>query len=244
MSKLTNQEFINFLKSFDDGENDNQKYLDTITEISRKHSGKRESLIENDKKMYSLDDIAKGSKTLNSNLPKTADALYFKEEDDKLSLYFIEFKFHNLDDPDAKDLLYTLVDELYAFPKKFKCVSKYKRDLNKIKKYYGDNVKHSLILKPIESIRVVIPKLYKEYDSDINEKEIERFLNNIEKKLIVFVSTYTEEGKANLQKERLESMSTGLEQHFDRLKDGNIINNYQILPSSNFDEFLENESLN
>ena len=244
MSKLTNKEFINFLKSFDEGENNNQKYLDTITEISRKHSGRRESLIKNDKKMYSLDDIAKGSKSLNNNLPKTADALCFKEEDDKLSLYFIEFKFHNLDDPDAKDLLYTLVDELYAFPKKFKCVSKYKQDLNKIKKYYGDNVKHSLILKPIESIRVAIPKLYKEYDSDIDEKEIERYLNNIEKKLIVFVSTYTEEGKANLQKERLESMSTGLEQHFDRLKDGNIINHYQILPSSKFDEFLENESLN
>ena len=80
MSKLNNQEFIKFLRSFDDGENNNHKYLDTITEISKKHSGKRKSLIENEKKMYSLDDIAKGSRALNNNLPKTADALYYKEE--------------------------------------------------------------------------------------------------------------------------------------------------------------------
>ena len=242
MGKLNNQDFINFLKSFDNGQNNNNKYLDTITEISRKHSGKRESLIENDFEMYSLDDIAKGSKSLSNNLPKTADALYFK--DNGSCLYLIEFKFHNLDDPNAEILLSTLVDELYASPKKFKCVSKYKRDLNKIKKYYGDSVKHSLILKPIESLRVAIPKLYKEYDSGIDEKEIEEYLSNIDKRLVVFVSTYTEEGGNNPEKERSESMSTGLEQHFDRLKDGNIINHYDIFPSSHFNDFLEEESLN
>ena len=243
MSELNNKKFIDFLMSFDDGENDNHKYLDTITEISRKHSGKRESLIENDMKMYSLDDIAKGSNALKNNLPKTADALWFRD-DENLTLYLIEFKFHNLDDPDPENLLSALVDEFYAFPKKFKCISKYKDDLNTIKRYYGDSVKHSLILKPIESIRVVIPKLYKEYDSSIGEKEIECFLDGIDKKLIVFVSTYTKEGQNNPQKERLESMSTGLERHFDRLKEGNIINSYEIMPSSSFDDFLEYESLN
>ena len=69
------QKFIDFLKSFDDKSFNNQKFYDTITEISRKKSGKQDSLIENDFLMYSLDDIAKGSRELNSNLPKTADAL-------------------------------------------------------------------------------------------------------------------------------------------------------------------------
>ena len=129
MSKLTNAEFIEFIESFNDKSFNNHRYYDTITEISRKKSGKQDALIENDFLMYSLDDIAKGSRELSSNLPKTADALYYKEDDDgNLSLYFIEFKFHNLDDPDAKDFLYTFVDEIYASEKDYKCVSKYKHD--------------------------------------------------------------------------------------------------------------------
>lgn len=247
MSELTNKEFIDFIKSFEGKSFKNQNFYDTITEISRKKSGKRDALIENDFHMYSLDDIAKGSRELNSNLPKTADALYYHEDDEgNFSLYFIEFKFHNLDDPDTKDLLYNLVDEIYAFENKFKCISKYKRDLNKIKKYYGDDVTNTLILKPIESIRVVIPKLYKEYCSqnkDCEEKDIESFLDNITKKLFVFVSTYTENGKFNRHKERLDSQSTGLEKYFDRLKSGKIIDYYEICPRSNFDVFLEMEQL-
>ena len=247
MSKVTNAEFIEFIESFNDKSFNNHRYYDTITEISRKKSGKQDALIENDFLMYSLDDIAKGSRELSSNLPKTADALYYKEDDDgNLWLYFIEFKFHNLDDPDAKDFLYTFVDEIYASEKDYKCVSKYKHDLNKVKKYYGDDVTHTLILKPIESIKVVIPKLYKEYckqNSNCEEKDIESFLENINKKLFVFVSTYTENGKFNRHKERLDSQSTGLEKYFDRLKYGNIIDYYKICPRSNFDVFLELEQL-
>ena len=247
MSELTNNEFIEFLRSFDDKSLHNQKFYDTITEISRKKSGKQDALIENDFLMYSLDDIAKGSEFLKGNLPKTADALYYKEDEDgKLSLYFIEFKFHNLDDPDAKDLLDNFVDEIYAFESKFKCVKKYKNDLNKIKRYYGDDVTHTLILKPIESINVVIPKLYEEYcaKNDVHEeKDIKTFLEKAEKRLFVFVSTYTENGKFNRHKERLDSQSTGLEKYFDRLVSGNIIDHYEIYARSNFEEFLELEQL-
>lgn len=247
MSELTNEEFIDFIKNFKGKSFKNHKFYDTITEISRKKSGKKDALIENDFLMYSLDDIAKGSKELSQNLPKTADALFYKEDDENnISLYFIEFKFHNLDDPDTRDLLDNIVDEIFAFENKFKCISKYKNDLNKIKKYYGDDVTHTLILKPIESIRVVIPKLYKEYcrqNNNCEEKDIESFLKHADKKLYVFVSTYTENGKFNRHKERLDSQSTGLEKYFDRLKSGKIIDYYEICPRSNFDVFLELEQL-
>lgn len=246
MSEINNERFIEFLNSFNNKSFGNNKFYDTITEISRKKSGKKEALIKNEFHMYSLDDIAKGSEILSLNLPKTTDALYYKENTDNktLSLYFIEFKFHNLDDPNAEDLLNNLVDEMYSEPKKLKCVKKYKKDLNKIKQYYGDDVKHTLILKPIESIKVVIPKLYKEFDSDIDEKDIEKYLENVEKKLCVFVSTYTENGKYNRHKERMESMSTGLELYFERLVSGNIIDNYEIYPRCSFGDFLKGEKLN
>lgn len=247
MSNIENEEFEKFLKSFEGGQFKNHKYYDTITEISRKESGKRDSLIENDKEMYSLDDIAKGSKILNDNLPKTTDAIYFKRDGDESSLYLIEFKFHNLDDPDAEDLLDALVDNIYADFKKYKCLTDDdKKDLNKVRNYYGDDVTNALILKPLETLKVAIPKLYAEYfnNNNPNEKiDIEKFLDNIEKRYYVFVSTYTEKGKFNRHKEKLESQSTGLEKYFDRLKFGKIINHYKICPRCDFEDFLESEGL-
>ena len=72
---------------------------------------------------------------------------------------------------------------------------------------------------------------------------VEIYLDGIEKNLYVFVSTYTEDGKYNRHKERMDSMSTGLEKHFDRLISGNIIDNYAIHPRSYFDNFLKSEIL-
>ena len=247
MSKSDNQLFIDFIKSFDDGMYRNHKFQDTITEISRRESGDRTPLVENKKVMYSLDDIAKGSKILRDNLPKTTDALYYKEDGDKLSLILIEFKFHNLDDPDAGDLLDALVDNFFAEEKKYKCLDyDDKKDLNKIRNYYGDGVTNALVLKPLESLKVVIPKLYEEYcsnNSDNEELDINNYLDNIEKRYFVFVSTYTENGKFNRHKEELESQSTGLEKYLDRLKFGKIIDHYEIWPSCDFKDFLECERL-
>lgn len=247
MSKSDNQLFIDFLKSFDEGSYKNHKFHDTITEISRKESGDRKSLIENENFMYSLDDIAKGSKILSDNLPKTTDALCYKEDGEDLSLILIEFKFHNLDDPDAEVLLDALVDNFFAEQKKYKCLTDDdKKDLNKIKNYYGDDVTNALILKPLESVKVVIPKLYEEYclnNPSVKKIDIEKYLENIQKRYFIFVSTYTENGKFNRHKEELESQSTGLERYLDRLKFGKIINHYEIWPSCDFKDFLKSEEL-
>lgn len=240
--------FIEFFQSFKGRQYRNRKFYDSITEISRKESGDRAPLIECEKKMYSLDDIAKGSDILKDNLPKTTDALFYKKNKDNLSLYLIEFKFHNLDDPDAEDLLDAFVDNIYAESKKYKCLTNNdKKDLNKIRNYYGDDVTNALILKPFESLKVVIPKLYEEYcrnNPDAGKiDDIGDYLVNVEKKYYVFVSTYTENGKFNHHKEELESQSTGLERYFDRLKSGKIIDHYEIWPSCDFEDFLVKEQL-
>ena len=248
MSNLQNESFKEFLKSFEEGEYNNHKFYDTITEISRKESGDRTPLIINKKEMYSLDDIAKGSELLKDNLPKTTDALWYKEDDDgKLSIYLIEFKFHNLNSPDAKDQLSAFVDNIYSDRKKYKCIPENEKyELNKIKKYYGDNVNHSLILKPIETLNVAIPKLYEEYCDKNPENErinIKEYINTVEKKYYVFVSTYAEKGKFNPQNERLESQGTKMERHFNRLVSGEIIDCYEIWPRCDFDDFLKMEQL-
>ena len=225
----------------------NHKFYDTITEISRKESGRREPLIQCHKKMYSLDDIKDQSDILKDNRPRTTDALWYKEENDKFSLYLIEFKFHNLDAPDPKHTLVDLVEKIYDNRKKYKCLDDdEKYQLNTVKQYYGDDVNHALILKPIESLKVVIPKLYEEYcnkNPSIEVMNIDEFLNSIEKKYFVFVSTYTDEGKTNSDHERAESRATKLEQFLDRLIDGKIINHYEIMPRCDFEDFLEIEEL-
>lgn len=247
MSESPNDKFKNFLKSFDELKHKNHWCFDSITEISRKDSGDRAPLIHCRKKMYSLDDIKDQSDILKDNRPRTADALWYREDGDNLILYLIEFKFHNLDDPDPKETLVDFVEKIYDDRKHYKCLGEdEKAKLYKVKQYYGDDVNHALVLKPLESIKVVIPKLYEEYcneNPDVERMDIETYLNNIEKRYFVFVSTYTREEKLNDEHERAESRATHLEQFLDRLIDGKIIDHYDIWPRCDFEDFLKLEQL-
>lgn len=208
MDPLTNKEFKEFIKSY-------EKFYKDITEISMSDFG--ESLIENDFKMYSLDEMCWDCKLLEEDTPKTTDALWFKESlDGKITLYIIEFKFHNFNNPNAKDMLEIMARDVNdsELEDKYKCLSdKFKNNLRKIKNYYGDEVEFSLILKPIESLSIVIPTLYEQYciDNGIPQKDIRLFLDNIEKRLIVFVSHYDDNKKHNKSKQRVQTMDVGVE---------------------------------
>ena len=234
METLTNKEFINFIES-------HKKFYEDITEISMSDFG--ESLITNDFKMYSLDEMCWDCNLLKENTPKTTDALWYRESlDGKLTLYIIEFKFHNFNNPNARDMLEIMAKDV----KKYDCVSnKFKKNLGKIKNYYGDEVEFSLILKPIESLTVVIPALYEQYciDNNLPIKDIRTFLDNVEKKLIVFVSHYDDKRKHNMSKQRVQTMDVGVENNYRRLEKGNIIDYHKIYPSSKFSYFLSYERL-
>lgn len=247
MSDSPNEKFKKFLKSFDKLKYKNRKCYNTITEISRKDSGDRAPLIICHEKMYSLDDIKDQSDILKDNRPRTTDALWYRDEDDELILYLIEFKFHNLDDPDPKETLEDFVEKIYDDRKHYKCLEEEERfRLYKIKQYYGDDVNHGLVLKPLESLKVVIPKLYEEYcneNPNVEKMDIESYLNNIEKRYFIFVSSYSQDEKLNEEHERAESRATNLEQFLDRLIDGKIIDYYGIKPRCDFDDFLKMEQL-
>ena len=234
MEVLTNKEFINFIKS-------HERFYEDITEISMSDFGK--PLIENDFKMYSLDEMCWNCKLLEEYTPKTTDALWFKESlDGKLTLYIIEFKFHNFNKPNARDMLKIMDNDV----RNSDCASdKFKNNFKKIKNYYGDEVEFSLILKPIESLSIVIPTLYEQYciDNDLPVKDIRTFLKNVEKKLIVFISHYDEKRKHNKSKQRVQTMDVGVENNYRRLEKGNIIDYHKIYPSFKFSYFLSYERL-
>ena len=240
MDPLTNKEFKEFIKSY-------EKFYKDITEISMSDFG--ESLIENDFKMYSLDEMCWDCKLLEEDTPKTTDALWFKESlNGKITLYIIEFKFHNFNTPNAKDMLEIMAKDVNdsELEDKYKCLSdKFKNNLRKIKNYYGDEVEFSLILKPIESLSIVIPTLYEQYciDNGIPQKDIRSFLDNIEKRLIVFVSHYDDKKKHNKSKQRVQTMDVGVENNYRRLEKGNIIDYHMIYPSFKFSYFLSYERL-
>ena len=234
MEVLTNREFITFIRS-------HERFYEDITEISKSDFGK--SLIENDFKMYSLDEMCWDCKLLEENTPKTTDALWYKESlDGKLTLYIIEFKFHNFNSPNARDMLEIMARDV----NKYDCVSdKFKRNLKKVKNYYGDEVEFSLILKPIESLSVVIPALYEQYciDNGLPIKDIRTFLDNVEKKLIVFISHYDDKRRHNMSKQRVQTMDVSVENNYRRLEKGNIIDYHKIYPSYKFSYFLSYERL-
>ena len=254
MDEFSDNDFKRFLESFRDEIYTDDFFrkhnlFDEITEISRKDGGKREPLIEREFKMFSLDDMCHACKLLKGNTPKTTDALFYRQnKDDSLSIYFIEFKYHNLDNPDWKDTLETIVDEINASnnKNKFKCLSEeYKYQLTKINQYYGDEVEHKLILKPIESIEVVVPALYEEYcqKKDESQKDIKTYLKNVEKRVFVFVSDYSPSGKRNSSKNRNLTSGDKLNMYYERLKQGNIIDYYKIYNRDDWDDFIKEEQL-
>jgi len=237
MDDLTNKEFIEFIKS-------HEKFFKSITEISMNDYD--EPLIENDFKMYSLDEMCWDCKLL-EKAPTTTDALYYKEHNDgKLSLYLIEFKFHNFNSPNAKDMLELISKDVNADGNKYNCLSNtYKKYLRKINNYYGDEVLFKLVLKPIESLNIVIPALYEQYclDNGYPIKDIRKFLENVEKKLIVFVSHYDDNPHRNKSKQRLQSMDISLKNNYDRLEQGKLINSYEIYARYQFNYFLLTERI-
>ncbi|WP_405275820.1 hypothetical protein [Methanobrevibacter sp.] len=237
MDNLTNKEFIEFIKS-------HEKFFKSITEISMNDYD--EPLIENDFKMYSLDEMCWDCKLL-EKAPTTTDALYYKEHNDgKLSLYLIEFKFHNFNSPNAKDMLELISKDVNADGNKYNCLSNtYKKYLRKINNYYGDEVLFKLVLKPIESLNIVIPALYEQYclDNDYPIKDIRKFLENVEKKLIIFVSHYDDNPHRNKSKQRLQSMDIGLKNNYDRLEQGKLIDSYEIYARYQFNYFLLTERI-
>lgn len=241
MEKLTNREFKQFLKYYD-------KFNKKVGEISKNESG--ESLIEYEFNMYSLDEMCWDCELLEKYTPKTVDALCYKESlDNKITLYLVEFKFHNFNDPNAKDMLAIMADDVNNsnYDEKFNCLTpKFKKNMKKINKYYGDEVEFSLILKPIESLNVVIPALYDQYCIDKNiedKKDIRKFLNNIDKKFILFVSHYDEKSNHGETKQQCETMDVGLRDNYKRLEMGNIIDYHEIYPSFKFDYFVRSERL-
>lgn len=244
MGLISNKCFIDFLNEFTES---NPKYYDTVSEISWPRDKYGEKIEDRDPlisdcqfKMLSLDDIAKGCSKFNKlNLPSTTDALWYNVRDDgTLVLYFIEFKWHNLNKEHKE---------------------KTRKDVEVICK---------LRLKPFESVFIVLPTLFEEYceKNDRNEfLHLHEFLKTCEIKVYSFVSQCdrtdggiqgqvdrVREPRRNKSKDKLNfSRKVGrrspigntIYKQYKRLEFSYLIDFANVFSRTCFNAFLEKEGL-
>lgn len=225
----------------------NPKYYDTVSEISwpRDEYGEkiedRDPLIEDCQfQMLSLDDIVKGCSKFNeNNLPSTTDALWYNLKDDgTLVLYFIEFKWH--------DLNKTYVEKTAT----------------------DDDVLFKLRLKPFESLFLVLPTLFEEYCEKNDSDEfvyLHDFLKTCEIKVYTFVSRfYRSDGGIQGELDRREgprrsrtrnhlkrsrtigirsAIGNTIHKQYKRLEFSPLIDFADVYSRTCFDAFLEKEGL-
>lgn len=262
MGNLTNKDFIDFIESY----KDNRLFFDSVYEISRSHSGSKSSLIEHPFKMYSLDEIVKESGIFGRNIPKTTDALWYKEDEEtgEFTLYIIEFKFYNIG-YSYQSKLTSVIDKLKEIDGVYKELDMENKFFNDrflnladtLKTGLSDNVHCSLKLKPIETLNHALPELYKNYcgfDDEQDAEDFRNFLNNITKKFYVFLieGSYITpnqekelyvDGKRNKSRRRAYIKGFSLHQQFIRYKRSHIIDDYKIEGRYDFDNFLKTEKL-
>lgn len=238
--------FIEFIQSFD-------KYLQPLSEISKNHMG---SLVTVDKEMYNFDEMCQNTKSFSKikNYSRTTDAFYYKiKENGELKLYFIEFKGDYLQNfTREKDM-----ERFYKFFKKCKkelpseeqvsyCgelfnkhqtriygnifSDKQCKKLRQIKNKFSDSLIESLELKPLESILVALPVIYKDYVEEHNTEKIniKKFLEKCEKEIWIIALSTSNRTKDHVQRRMSGSYYEKIEIQYDRLKMANVFDDYTI----------------
>lgn len=271
MEPLSDQDFKDFLNDY------NRHYL-TSAEISRpvyeddagrKWKGRR--LVESRFRMYSLDDIKDECSAWNDyNKPKSTDGIFYRFKNGKLVLYLVEFKGHNLSDENHKNNIKVLKEKIqkeidgYEInnPEK-KCFKQEMADkLGKAEKNFMDSVQHSLEQKPVETLLITIPTLYRDYclRTGTEEKDIIEFLRTHEKRFFVFafderdeedeedeedqeISEEDRERDDDKTEKSIYPLRSKLNGYYLKLKKGHIIDFFYIYVFDEFDWFLNMEKI-
>lgn len=156
--KENEKNVLKFLKDL------NRDYSDSITNISK--TGENNNFVENEKTMISLDDVAKDFSKENFNEElSSVDGLYHKIKEDRLILYFFEFKKMDFiaDNLLAKEKLKEIIEKIENCSLNEDCEYDYINELKKIKKNIYNKLPIQLKIKPLESL-IILHNLYEKED--------------------------------------------------------------------------------
>ena len=178
---------------------DNDKYSQTISEVSKDKNNKK-SLVKSNSKVLNYEKIIE--KTFHNQIsPATVDGLYFNfNKNNKLTLFFIEFKG---DDLTRKSWKSYFKENILSLPanacknQKNNCPI-HNLDYNQLKilyEHYNDEIIHQLHIKPIESILIGLPQLFENYTNE-KFKKIDIISNYIKCKIHI-ISSDPSKNKSN-----------------------------------------------
>lgn len=211
ITKELNQKLQNFLDNYENDDN----FLDTITEISK--CGPNDDYIINDSKLLSMDKICDHVHNelcgARRNKPKhsSVDAIKYVISNDIFKTFFIEFKRVDLDKESAKKILEKLIEEIIN-DNSNSVYKSFLGDLNFIKNSVGKEISLDLKLKPFESLYSIIPHLYDIYvrDNDFEDTELMKyFLNDCKHTYIVVSNVYSKSSnKSNRQQDLKRSFKS------------------------------------
>lgn len=218
-------EFLNYLVQLHDN-----KYYNTISIVSEDKMGK--SLIISDKKMLNFEDVVLNHYKDNIS-PAVVDALYFNfNKDNKLSLFFVEFKGNKLN----KKAWKTYFEENIKILPDNACNNQHencpirkldKNSLDKIYEQYADEILVQLKMKPLESLLIAIPTLFKEF-SGLNFKS-NYILNNYFNCYIYVVHAGGSENPLYTQ-----LTSNDISDKYSLFKNNGLIYGYMVLTEKTF----------
>lgn len=205
---MTSQEqlFIEFLNSF-------PQYYRKAHEIAENSKGV--SILpmddgKNEFKMFALDDICHSCRIFREGdlliTPKTADAIWYKSQNDNFYIFLIEFKGDFLFRTSAKC---TFVDAVESLKKK-DALGEFSDEIFKLEKIsskFSDRMLNGLAAKPLETVTIALPLIYEEYyqknKGDVEYLDIRKFLAS--SRIVYRVVSISEDYEPNRQRTRGKS---------------------------------------
>lgn len=245
---FTNSNFNELLDFYKDKENfhkNAKEVFQSLSEVSKSNDKYSKPLIENDEIfVYNLDHLCSNSflsqsGRINSSLPSSVDAIHF---DGKI-MFLMEFKGEFFPHQDNKQMFRDIIKQLEnnkCSNPKLNCplTGDVFNSFYKIQYKYDDEILCKLKTKPLESIFIVLPKMYERYckqtEIEYNKVEYMDWLFNIPKRIIiVFNDDEYESEKHNTKSQKHLRRDYSLKTKYSPLK--SIINTENsILTQSEF----------
>ena len=229
--------FLNWLLNLNEG-----KYYDKITDVSSSKGENPIPLVESDVRMLNIEQIMI-DKYGKSQSPAIVDGIYFNfNKRNKLSLFLIEFKGDKLDKKPLKifykENICTLKDNACA-NQILECpINKLNQNtVRTIYEHYEDEMAVQLKLKPIETILIAIPTLFREY-MGINEDSNAFLKDFFACHIYIVYANGNNSGNTHM------TVKQEIQNKYASYQKNRIITDYKVLPNDDFvDNFIPKVNL-
>lgn len=234
--------FLTFLRYLVEYKSDENCYCENITKVSCDDDNN--PLIKSNELILNFENIRNNVFFNQKNKPSTVDGLYFKFDENHLtlSLYFIEFKGTRLAEYSFKTYFEDKILQLFNNQCKKPVEECPINDLNKkflksMFNSYTDNVSSILKTKPFESLFIIFAKICENYaeENDL-EFSIKDYYSFILEKIRCHLIVVYKSGKNHINDQK--TFVPSLEDKYNVLKNNGILHDFKIYDEIDFENNL------